>query len=103
MPLHFIVPEDSTFGDLKFGKFLGDTTRRQADGTNLTTRKYSLFSTRQVADDIVVTLPGKVPQKRLPFMTSVRLINCKITAVGKVTAGRAHREYELFADDIEKV
>jgi len=104
MALHFVAPRvETTFGDLTFGRFLGERTRRNADNSTTTTRRYVLFSTVQVGDEVIVELPGRVSKKGFSFMAPVRLVKPKIRAVGKVTGGNAHREYEMSADDLVKI
>jgi len=104
MALHFVAPDvEKTFGALTFGRFLGERTRRNADGSTTITRRYVLFSTVQVGDEIIVDLPGRVSKKGFAFLAPVRLVKPRIRAVGKVTGGNAHREFEMSAEDLLKV
>ena len=104
MALKFVVPNmQKTFGTLEFGDFLGERTRRDGERTRIISRRYGLFSDVQVGDEIVVTLPGDVRKKAFPFQAKVRLVNPKITAVGKVSGSNAHREFALSADDMVEV
>ena len=104
MALHFIVPNmDTTFGTLEFSRFLGESRRRNADGSFSTTHRYVLLSSKQVGDEVIVELPEKAGKKGFPFRTKVQLVRPKIRAVGQVTGDNAHRSYEMSAENMTKI
>jgi len=104
MALHFVVPKmKETFGTLEFSRFLGESRRRNADGSFSTIHRYALLSTVQVGDEITVELPEKASKKGFPFRTKVQLVKPKIRAVGQVIGDNAHRGYEMSAENMMKI
>ena len=103
MAIHFLILDmEDTFKTLEFGRFLGEKRNRSADGSVTTMHRYMLFSSKQVADDVIVELPEKVGKKGFPFRSKVKLVNPKVRPVGQVTGDIAHLVFELTAENMTK-
>ena len=103
MAIHFLIMDmDDTFKTLEFGRFLGEKRNRLADGSFSTTHRYMLFSSKQVADEVIVELPEKAGRKGFPFRSKIQLVNPKVRPVGQVTGDNAHRSFELTAENMTR-
>lgn len=103
MDLKFVVPKmEETFGELEFAGE-GEVSIQRVNGrTNVASRSYHLYSSRQRADDIVVVVSGAAGEKRFAYEEKVKLVNPRIGTEGKNINGRGYTDYILYADDIVK-
>lgn len=102
--LKFVVPDvKGTFGNLAFagdGKFV---TNRTGGVARTVTREYHLFSDRQRADNIKVTIPGAAGEKHFAYDEEVTLVNPRITLNAYGIEGRGYSDFEMTADDLVRV
>ena len=101
MELKFVAPKmEETFGKLTFAG-VGEAETAYVNGrTRVTGRSYHLFSTRQRADDVVVTLPATVGEKHFGYDEPVVLINARLSASGRNIEGSGYTDYKMTADDM---
>lgn len=101
MKLNFVVPDMAkTFGTLTFAG-VGDTvSQRAGNGRRVVSQTFNLYSSVQRADNIEVTIPGKVGTKMFEFDSKVKLINPRITVTGYAINSKGFVNYHLIADDI---
>lgn len=101
MELKFVAPKmEETFGKLTFAG-VGDAETAYVNGRKrVTGRNYHLFSTRQRADDVVVTLPATVGEKHFGYDEPVVLINARLSASGRNIEGSGYTDYKMTADDM---
>ena len=104
--LKFVVPKpEETFGNLAFAGKSGEETERGNRGglRRVTERTYALFSDRQRADSVEVTLPASAGEKRFAYEEEVKLVNPRITAGQYGIDGRNYVKYTMEADDLVSV
>lgn len=103
MELKFVVPNvEKTLGELLFGSE-GETSTGRVNGqTRVTSRSYHLFSSVQLAEDVIVTIPATAGEKNFNYEDKVKVVNPRITAEGNNIGGRGFTKYIINADDIVK-
>lgn len=103
MDLKFVVPNmKETFGNLTFAGNADAESQGSGRNRRVTSRTYNLFSDKQRADNISVTVTGNLTQKPFVWKDKVELVNPRIVAEGRNVDGTGHPDYKLYADDIVK-
>lgn len=102
--LKFVVPKaEETFGHLAYG---GKSEERAARGNRgvrrVTERTYSLFSDRQRADSIEVTIPASAGEKHFAYEEEVKLVNPKIVLESYSIGDRGYTRFRMTAEDLVK-
>ena len=94
MELKFVAPKmEETFGKLTFAG-VGEAETAYVNGrSRVTGRSYHLFSTRQRADDVVVTLPASVGEKHFGSRSAGGAYQC--ASYGRWQKYRGKRLYRL--------
>lgn len=102
MDLKNVVPEmNDTFGVLEFAGEGAVEQRRVNGRPKILSRSYHLYSSKQMADDVVVILPEVVEEKKFSYEAKVKLINPRLIAEGKkIDNYNAYTNYTLLADDM---
>lgn len=103
MKLKNVVPKmDEMFGALEFAGRKEEITAYVGGRRKVVGKQYHLYSEKQPADDIVVTLPANVGDKGFDYESRVMLVNPVLVASGKKVGDSGYADYELCADDMQK-
>lgn len=103
--LKFVVPKpEETFGNLAYaGKGEERAVRGNRGGLRrVTERTYALYSDRQRADSIEVTIPASAGEKHFAYEEPVKLVNPKITQESYSIGDRGYTRYRMTAEDLIK-
>mgnify|MGYP003378464612 CR=1 FL=1 len=99
--LKFVVPKpEETFGNLAFAGKNGEETAWSGGLRRVVKRTYSLFSDRQRADSVEVSIPGSAGEKLFAYEEPVKLVNPRITAGQYRINNRNYVKYMMEADDL---
>lgn len=103
LPEGIVTDDEKTFGNLKFQALHSVAYERdeQDNPTNeVRHRTYDLRSSAQEMT-IQVIVPGAVPEKDIPYLTPVKLVNTRVSTIANATfGGRAEGNWNVYADDI---
>ena len=101
MQLKKVVPDmKKAFGKLEFAS-VGDVDTRRVNGrVTVTNRKFHLYSSVQIGDDVIVICPGRIGAKTFVQEEEVCLVNPLLVAENQSGGDRNRVNYVLYADDI---
>lgn len=103
MDLKQIIPNmEKTFGTLEFAGEASVETRREDGRGKVLSRTYSLYSSIQKADSILVTIPAIAGEIDFDYETKVKLVEPRISAEGYRIGESGFTNYVLTADTIIK-
>lgn len=94
----------ATFGKLLFMGYDSDGFKRDENGqptTELTNRRYNLFSERQ-GEIIRVAIPPEAGEKKFAMEEEVTLVNCQVRNIVDTSSYRPDGTNFIVADDIVK-
>ncbi|MYV16072.1 DUF961 family protein [Furfurilactobacillus milii] len=105
MDLKYVVPKvRETFGNLEFASEKS-VEHERGTNTKVVSRTYNLFSDKQRADEIEVTIPATAGDKKqtLKIEDRVKLVNPRVVAIGYRIGEQAFTRYNCYADDVVKL
>ncbi|EPC90461.1 DUF961 family protein [Lacticaseibacillus paracasei] len=105
MELDYIIPKvRETFGRLEFGKMIEEIREPSRNNNGrVASRRFSVFSDIQKADNIEIILPAVAGVKASIKQDSpIDLVNPRVIAVGYRVENQSFVKYECYADDIVK-
>lgn len=102
LPERIIVDSEKTFGNLKFQALHRVGDERDGSGNSTGEVSYISYDLRSSAQGMVVTviLPGGQPEKDIPYLTPVRLVNATARARADQNYGAREPRWSIYADDI---
>lgn len=102
LPEGIMVNSEETFGNLKF-QALHRVRHNEDEEGNLTSEvRHISYDLRSDVQGMTVTviLPGELPEKNIPFLTPVKLVNVSVEAIPEQGRNAEKPNWNIKADDI---
>lgn len=103
LPEGIVTDDVKTFGNLKFSALHSVAYERDEQDNPTNEVRHRTYDLRSSAQEMMiqVILPGELPEKEIPYLAPVKLVNTRISTIANATfGGRAEGSWNVYADDI---